>query len=85
VLLLLRGRFRSKLARLTRALIEAGHKAPEPFFASCSGRQRLERFQRLHRELNEASQVSIPPFFVLSAELDGLSECCVGSGMTQNS
>jgi glutamate dehydrogenase len=79
VLILLRGRFQSKLAQLTRALIDSGQEAPEPFFAACDSGQRLERFQRVRRELGGTTQLSIPPFFVLSAELDRLAECCIGA------
>ena len=79
VLILLRGRFRSKLARLTYALIESGQEAPEQFFAACNIRQRLEHFQRLHRELSETTQLSLAPFFVLSTELDSLTECSIGA------
>lgn len=78
VLMLLRGRMRSKLAGITRAFIQSGQTAPRAFFAARDCDQRLERFHHLHRELTEATQTSIAPFFVLCAELDTLSELCVG-------
>lgn len=78
VLMLLRGRIRSKLARITRAFMESQQTAPQPFFTVCDCDQRLERFRRLFRELTEATQASIAPFFVLSAELDTLSDSCLG-------
>jgi len=75
--ILLRGRFRFNLARLARAMVEAGQSDPAAFLAQRGGR-RLERLQSLHRELDKAAAAAILPYVALCAELDGLAECCLG-------
>jgi len=74
--ILLKGRLRHNLARLARALLEAGQSEPQTFIVQRGGRQRLGRWQRLRREMDEAGAVSILPYFALGVELDTLVECC---------
>ncbi len=73
---LLKGRFRHNLARLARALSEAGQSDPQAFIIQRGGRQRLRRWQHLRRETDEAGAASLLPYFALGVELDNLAECC---------
>jgi glutamate dehydrogenase len=77
---LLRGRFRYNLARLTRTLLESGQGDPEALFSHCNSRRRLERLQRLHRDMREAAASTLP-YSALSAELDSLVECSVAASI----
>jgi len=72
----LKQRFRLNLIRFSRILLETESTEPEPFLKQRLGRVPLERWQRLQRELNGVSGVSILPYASLSTELERLVELC---------
>jgi len=75
----LKERFRLNLARLSRALLEAGAGEPAPFLRQRAGRVALERWHRLRRELSEVSAASILPYAALGTELERLAETCASA------